>query len=160
MPVTFSGTALIDIATGIESRGMAFYDVMAESAKSESAQNVFRMLADAEREHLRVFESLRGEAANYGVPGIYPHADNDYIQALLNTAIFNDKFAISEMSSRTRNDRDALEAGIDAEKDSILFYYQLKEMMPEQLRPLVDKILEEERNHLILLSGLKNLGSL
>lgn len=46
------------------------------------------------------------------------------------------------------------------EKDSILFYCQLKDLMPEETSPVVENILAEELRHLTMLSGVKNLASL
>ncbi len=160
MPVTFSGAELIDIATGIERRGIAFYDVMAASLKDENAQEVFRMLAEMERTHLETFEKMRADASKYPAPGVYPQADSDYIQALLQTAVFTDEFVTSEFASHVENDRGAIELGIQAEKDSVLFYCQMRESLPPDTKHVVEEILAEERKHLTMLSAVKNLVSL
>jgi len=160
MPVTFSGTELIEIALGIERTGIAFYDVMAASVKNEGARKVFETLAEMERQHLRLFQNMKSEAGKYPVPGVFPQVDDEYLQALVRNAVFTDDFATSGAANRVRTDREAIDLGIQAEKDSILFYCQMKDLMPENTRPIIDKVMGEERRHLTLLSGGKNLASL
>ena len=48
MSISFSGSELINIAIGIERRGIAFYDVMAKSAEDDKLRDVFQYLADME----------------------------------------------------------------------------------------------------------------
>jgi len=48
-----------------------------------------------------------------------------------------------------------LELAIVAEKDSLLFYYQMRDLVPRQAYPEVNKIIDEEKSHLRLLSELK-----
>ncbi len=44
---------------------------------------------------------------------------------------------------------------IIAEMDSILFYYEMKDIMPQRAQPMVNKIITEEKLHLRQLSTLK-----
>ena len=71
MATTFSGSELINIAIGIERRGIAFYDTMAKSTENAEARDVFRYLADMERMHIRIFQSMLGEADKYQPPESY-----------------------------------------------------------------------------------------
>ena len=59
------------------------------------------------------------------------------------------------MTTRVESDIEAMELAISAEKDSILFYYEMKEIMPWQAYPTVNKIISEEKSHLRELSELK-----
>ena len=65
MSISFSGSELIDIAIGIERRGIAFYDVMSKSTDNAAARDVFQRLADKEREHIQVFQGMLGEAEKF-----------------------------------------------------------------------------------------------
>ena len=51
----------------------------------------------------------------------------------------------------------ALEFGIRRELDSILYYQEMKNFVPEQQHSSIDRIIEEERNHFLELSGIKKL---
>ncbi len=62
MSVVFSGSELINIAIGIERRGITFYDIMAKSTDNEGARAVFDELVEMEREHLKTFQDMLEKA--------------------------------------------------------------------------------------------------
>ncbi len=155
MSIAFSGGELIDIAIGIEKQGIAFYDVMAGSTRESSTRELFIRLANAEREHARIFGEMLGEAEKYVRPEEQSQEYNDYVRALVNNAVFTDEMATSELAARTDNDMAAIEIGINAEKDSILFYYSMQEILPPPAAPILAKIIAEERLHLSQLTELK-----
>ena len=59
MSISFSGSELINIALGIEGRGVAFYESRADATKNANAREVFRYLADMER---RAYADFSGHA--------------------------------------------------------------------------------------------------
>jgi rubrerythrin len=59
------------------------------------------------------------------------------------------------MATKVSSDIEAMELAIGAEKDSILFYYEMKDIMPQRAQPTVNKIIAEEKSHLRQLSELK-----
>ena len=157
MSIVFSGNELIDIAIGIETRGITFYDIMAKSTDNEIASQVFQNLADMEREHIRIFQEMLDEADKY-----QPLEDKNeeeeyasYLQALIDNAVFTDDMITSEMATQADSDIQAVELGISAEKDSILFYYEMRDIMPQQALPMINRIITEEKSHLRQLSEVK-----
>lgn len=155
MSISFYGNELINIAIGIERRGIAFYDVMAKSTRSAAAQDVFHYLVGMEREHIQAFQNMLDEADRYEIPETYAKEYGAYLQALVDSAVFTDDMVASEMATQADSDIKALELAISAEKDSILFYYGMKEIMPKRAHPTLDKIIAEEKLHLSQLSELK-----
>jgi len=153
--ISFSGSELINIAIGIERRGIAFYEVMARSTKNAVAGDVFQYLADMERHHVQIFQGMLGEADKYQLAETYAGEYTAYLQALVDSAVFTDDVVTSEMATRAESDIEALELAINAEKDSILFYYEMKDIMPQRAQSTVNKIIAEEKAHLRQLSELK-----
>jgi len=153
--ITFSGSELINIAIGIEKRGIAFYDTMAKSTENTATRDVFKYLADMERAHIHIFQGMLGEADKYQIPETYAGEYAAYLQALVDSAVFTDDTITSEMATQASSDIEAMELAIGAEKDSILFYYEVKEIMPQRAQPTVSKIIAEEKSHLRELSELK-----
>ncbi len=155
MSISFSGSELINIAIGIERRGIAFYDIMAKSTENAITREVFHYLADMERQHIQIFQDMLSEADKYqpspGPAGEY----TAYLQALVDSAVFTDDLVTSEMATQAESDTQALELAIGAEKDSLLFYYQMRDIMPQRAQPTVNKIIAEEKSHLRQLSELK-----
>ena len=155
MSITFSGSELINIAIGIEGRGIVFYDIMTRSTEDAATRDVFQYLVSMEREHVQIFQSMLTEADKYQVPETYAGEYAFYLQALVDSAVFSDDMVTSEMATQADSDIKALELAMSAEKDSILFYYEMKEIMPQRAQPVVNKIITEEKSHLRLLSELK-----
>jgi len=153
--ISFSGSELINIAIGIERRGIAFYDIMTRSTENAATRDVFQYLANMEREHIQIFQGMLAEADKYQIPETYAQEYASYLQALVDSAIFTDDMVTSEMATQADSDIEALELAIGAEKDSILFYYEMKEIMPQRAQPTVNKIITEEKSHLRQLSELK-----
>ena len=161
MSISFSGSELINIAIGIEGRGIVFYDVMAKSTQNEAAREVFNYLADMERDHSETFKSMLEEADKFQVTADESGQYTAYLRALVDSAVFSNDMVTSEMAAQAESDAAAMELAIRAEKDSILFYYEMKEVMPQRAQATVNKIIAEEKSHLRQLSELqKKLSAL
>jgi rubrerythrin len=155
MSIVFPGSDLLNIAIGIERRGIMFYDIMAKSTDNEDARAVFEGLADMEREHTRIFESLLSEADKRQPRETSTQGYSDYLQSLMDEAVFTDDMITSDMATQADSDIKALELAISAEKDSILFYYEMRDSMPQRAVPMLNRIIAEEKSHLQQLSEIK-----
>lgn len=155
MSIYLSGSELLRIAISIERRGIAFYDVMAKSVQKAETRNIFEHLVHMEQDHIRIFQDMLGEADKYEPAQINSEEYDAYIQALGDNAVFTDDVITSEMATKAESDIEALELAISAEKDSILFYYEMKERIPQRVHPSVNRIITEEKSHLRQLSELK-----
>jgi rubrerythrin len=145
---------LINIAIDIERRGISFYDVMARSTDNVIARETFEALAEMERDHLHLFQSMLGETAN-DIQEFTAAKTPGYIRTLVNEAVFSDDLVTSETAMQADSDIKAVELGISAEKDSLLFYYEIKDSIPQPLIPTIDRIIAEEKFHLQQLSAIK-----
>ncbi len=155
MSVVFSGSELIDIAIGIERRGITFYDVMAKSTDNEMARTAFEGLVEMEREHLKTFQDMLAETDKHPARETSGQEYSDYVQALMDEAVFTDDLITSEIAMQADSDIKAIELGISAEKDSLLFYYEMKDNMPQRTVPVINRIIAEEKSHLQQLSEIK-----
>ena len=158
MGVLFSGRELIDIAIGIERNGAAFYHSLAKSTGNEIAKGAYQYLAGEELKHIEVFQSMLGSVADYRPPETYTEEYDLYLRALIDSRVFTDDQTAYEMAQRVTSDAEAIQIAMGAEKDSILFYSEVRELVRRSDRELINKIIEEERSHLRQLSELK--GSL
>jgi rubrerythrin len=160
MSIVSSGDELIRIAIDIERRGISFYDVIAKSTDNEMARATFEALVSMEREHLRLFQEMLIELGESPSRETGSREDNEYIQpeyiqSLIDEAVFSDDMVTSEMATQADSDIKAVEIGINAEKDSILFYYEMRDNVPGRIVPLVNRIIAEEKTHLQQLSEIK-----
>ena len=155
MSIVSSGGELINIAIDIERRGITFYDVMAKSTDNEMARAAFEALAAMEREHLSAFEEMLDEIDEQSPQEVAAAEQPEYLRALIDEAVFTDDMITSEVATQADSDVKALELAISAEKDSILFYYEMRDIMPPRITPLVNRIIAEEKTHLRQLSEIR-----
>jgi len=155
MSIVFSGSDLINIAIDIERRGIMFYDIMAKSTDNEDARAVFEGLVEMERQHIKIFEDMLGEADKHPPQEASTRGYSEYLQVVLDDAVFTDDMITSEMATQADSDIKALELGMRAEKDSILFYYEMRDSLPRRTVPMLDRIIAEEKSHLQQLSEIK-----
>jgi rubrerythrin len=155
MSISFTGNELINIAIDIERRGIAFYDVMTRSTKNTATRDIFQYLVDMERGHIQIFQDMLTETDRNHNIGSYPAEYAAYLQVLLDSAVFTNDMVTSELAANAESDVEAMELGVGAEKDSILFYYEIKDIIPKRVQPTVNKIITEEKSHLRQLWDLK-----
>jgi len=156
LSISLSGDELVNLAIDIERRGIAFYDIMARTAENDATREAFRYLVEMEREHVRTFQSLLSDAGKSRPSKDRAQGNVIYLQALADSAVFTEDMATGETAAQVASDIGALELSISAEKDSILFYYELRDILTEPLGNEISKIIDEEKTHLSQLSTIKS----
>jgi rubrerythrin len=155
MSIVFAPGELINIAIGIERSGITFFDIMARTTDAEMARDIFEEFVRMEREHLNIFQNMLVEIGNDQPPETLTSEYSSYLQALIDDAVFTNDAVMSEAVTQADSDIKALEVGISAEKDSILFYQALKDVLPRRTIPVIDRIISEEKSHLQQLTAIK-----
>jgi rubrerythrin len=153
----FTSAELLDIAVGIERNGVAYYDSLSQTAGDSVLRKTYEQLADMERHHVDVFQQMRRALAGAGavVPAEDEAEYGAYLKALLDSSVFTDDRAARELARRAGGPAEALQLALGAEKDSILFYIEMRDLVPRRQREAVENIINEERGHLRQLSDLK-----
>jgi rubrerythrin len=63
------------------------------------------------------------------------------------------------VAEELEDEEEALRMALGFEKDTLLFYYDLREMLPAKERETVDKIIREEKSHALRLGSLLRSGA-
>lgn len=155
MAMLVTGGELIDVAIGIERSGAAFYEYLVNTAGDLRAQVMYKYLADKEKEHLKTFQALRTDVGDYGSPMSSSDEYAAYLDALVKSAVFDNDMMARKMAAKASSDSEAIEIAIRAEKDSILFYAAIKDLVRRPDVEVIDKIVEEEKSHLTQLSEFR-----
>ncbi len=155
MAVFFSGSELLEIAMGIERNGMAFYQALADKTGNRNVKDVYNHLAGEEKKHLDTFRGMSDSLGQVKPPETYTEEYILYLKALVDSAVFSNVAEAQQKAGKVLNEIEAIDTGIRAEKDSILFYTELQDLVRERDRKVVLSILDEEKNHLRQLSELK-----
>ncbi len=153
----FTAGELFGIAVGIEKNGAAYYDSLAQMADDQGLKDTYFFLAGMERHHVEVFQKLQSAAEGGGavVPPVDEAEYEGYLQALIDSSVFTDDQVARDMARRAAGPAEALQIALGAEKDSILFYTEMRDLVPQRQRDAVTEIIKEERKHVRELSELK-----
>ncbi len=152
----FTAGELYDIAVGIERNGVAYYQSLSERAADAGLKGTYGELADMERQHIKIFQGLRSEIESGAVvPPVDEEEYASYLKALIDSSVFTDDTVAMEMAAKVAGPAEALQLALGAEKDSILFYSEMRELVPQRQRDAVDRIIREERKHVRELSEQK-----
>lgn len=155
MGVFFSGSELLEIAIGIERNGMAFYQALADKTGSKDVKDIYNHLAGEEKKHLDTFQSMSNSLGQAKPQETYTEEYMLYLKSLVDSVVFSNVTEARQKANKVFNEIEALDTGIQAEKDSILFYTELQNLVRERDRKVVLKVLDEEKSHLRQLSKLK-----
>ena len=154
MGLFFTGSELANIAVGIEQSGAAYYDSLAQSAKDDKSRSMWKYLALEEKKHIEIFRHMLDSLSDYAPPDTYTEEYDLYLRALIDSAVFRNDEVARAMAQKVDNASEAIMIALSAEKDSILFYLNLRELVLRPQREAVDQVIEEEKAHVRQLSAL------
>ena len=155
MGIFFSGSELLEIAIGIERNGMAFYQALADKTGNRNVKDIYHYLAGEEKKHLDTFEGMSDSLRQAKPLETYTDEYMLYLKSLVANTVFSNITEARQKADKVFNKIEALDTGIHAEKDSILFYTELQNLVKERDRKVVLNVLDEEKKHLRQLSELK-----
>ena len=152
----FSIQEVIEIAIEIEKNGVTFYRALTESANTVRLRDLFAYLAEEEKRHIVRFQEILESAGGYQVSEAYYVTQYmDYMKALADERVFGRGIPTAQIADRARSPKEAIDIAIGFEKESILFLHEMWQLVPESDREAIQKLLDEERDHVRRLSAMK-----
>ena len=150
MAYDFTADDVFEMAEKLERNGAQFYRKAAENADDSEAKAFLIRLAEMEDAHEKTFALLRSNLSGKAKAATVfdpQHESALYLRSLADTQVFFEKEI--DFSSM----REILKAAILAEKDSIVFYLGMKDLVPDKLgKDKLDEIIKEEMGHIRILS--------
>lgn len=148
----FSDLEGVRIAMEMERRGESFYRRAAKVSKDPETIEMLLHLAADEQNHREQFEHLYNQAQGAGVSAsAYDDETNAYLTAVAAEIVFPQGL-MGLRSEGFENPQAVLLHAINSEKDSILFYTELKaHAKDENARRVFDEITRQERGHMFRL---------
>ena len=157
MSIFFSIREVVEMAISIERSGEAFYQTASKLAREKSLEELFRYLAGEEGKHLKTFQGLY-DTLKEG-PETTPYNWEEaklYLKALVDSRFFTAPDQAINLAKEAKSELEALNSAINFEKDTLLFFYEMLEVIKPGDRDLVKRIVEEEKKHVRRLSTLKS----
>jgi rubrerythrin len=153
MGVKFNVSDIVEMGIQIEKNGKEYYAEVMGCAKSEKTKDIFRFLGNEEEKHINYFENLLASLEKEEMAESYPGEYHEYIEHLSGLHIFTKKGAGKTTACKMKSDKEALETAAGLEKDTILFYHEMKTFISGKDKEVIEKIIQEEQKHLSKLLG-------
>jgi rubrerythrin len=151
MGVTFNANEVFEMAEEIERNGAKFYREAAAKTTDKDLKTMFLQMADMEDGHLKTFQQMRKELAaqEKEATAFDPYDEAAlYLQTMAGAKGTEGMKAPDVKLTGNESATELLEIAIGAEKNSVLFYVGLKDMVSAQAgRDKVEAIIREEVRH-------------
>jgi len=145
----FQAADIVELAMQVEQSGEAFYRAVAAKAETQDARELFEYLAGQEVVHYQVFRRLSQTIRE--APFMTDEEWDlymDYLSGTVQSAFFEGTDKALALAETVTDTSHAIQMAIGFEKETLLFFYDLRERIPDQDRPVVEKIVEEEKRHI------------
>lgn len=151
----FSAPEVVEMGIQIEKNGRDFYSGAIALIKSDKPKDIFTYLAGEEEKHIMTFEAMLLDVKKYEPSEAYPGEYFAYLKALAKGYVFTKEGKGKEIAKNVKSQDNAIELGIGFEKDSILFYQGMKQIVLEDEHEVIQKLIEQEQKHLLKLYELR-----
>ena len=153
----FKVSEVVQMAIDEEHNGTLFYEALAGCAKSPILKEAAKRLAAQEAGHEKAFTALRDRLGLPAAPESYPGEYADYMNALLAGKTFPNEAAAVRLAQEAGGDAKAVNTAILFEKNTLLFLVEMKGLVAERDREMVNELIDEERQHLVDLSNIRTM---
>ncbi len=151
MGVTFNADEVLEMAEEIERNGAKFYREAAAMTTGKDLKEMFLQMAAMEDGHLRTFQQMRKELAAREKEATAFDPYNEaalYLQTMAGAKGNEGMKTPNVKLTGNESPGELLEIAIGAEKNSVLFYVGLKDLVSAQAgRDKVEAIIREEVRH-------------
>jgi len=150
--ITFNADEILEMAVQIEHNGAAFYRKAASFLPA--ARTILDTLAAMEDDHERTFAAMRSALTDTERKPLTADPDNvaaQYLKSMADARVFvaDPKSELTGKESL----RDVILAAIGKEKDSIVFYQSMKDVVPRSAGTArIDDIIRQEIGHILQLT--------
>ena len=150
----FDVAEVIDMGIEKEKKRRDFYGSVAEKFERKEIRELFERLRDWEETHIKKFSEVRESVKEPATAESYPGELEAYMNALIDDKLY-DEVSPDRFSGSVKDARDAIRYAIGFEKDAILFFNELLTYMKSPEREPVEKLISEEKQHIVYLSELR-----
>ncbi len=149
-----TGDEIIEIATRLEESGEAFYNSAADKATDAGVKALFEELAIQEQYHRQAFQQMGRRVVELALSPEQWDEFQAYTGALLQNHFFTSPENALSIAAAAEDGRAALQAALGFEKETLLFFHELRNAVRGPGQQTVDRIIQEEKQHVQRLTGM------
>ncbi len=150
----FSANQMIDIAIQTEQAGRAFYEAAVQHSDEPQVKSLCQWLGEEELVHEQTFRHMGQNLPPEIEPREWPTERAEFIDALLGSR-FMPKPEQAQALVEGMSAQDILDFALNFEKDTIIFFYEMRDMVPDSVVDKVNEIIAEEKAHVSRITKAK-----
>lgn len=144
----FQPSEIIDLAVQIEEKGAGFYQRLADKIETAEVKDLLMYLASEEEKHQEEFKRLGHDLALVSPRETYQGEYFEYVESTVNTHMFANEDLLEKAIKDASGPVDVAKLAISFEKDSILFFHSLRNLVNKDKQEVIDKLIKEEEGHI------------
>ncbi|MBN1582560.1 MAG: ferritin family protein [Anaerolineae bacterium] len=140
---------IVELAMQLEQNGEAYYRAVAQKAKTPEVQALFEDLAEQEVMHYKIFFKLSQSVKES--PMMTDEEWDEYmkyLEATVQSAFFEGTDKALAAAEEAADEKEAVRKALSFEKETLLFFYDLRDTVPAGHREFVEKVADEEKKHI------------
>jgi len=147
MPL-FNVGEFINVAVKDEETGIAVYKALAQTTKDQELKSSYLRIMNQEEGHAARFRKMLEEVGAQKPFESFPGEYDAFLNALLESRAFYEPSKAADMARKVKGDSQAVDLALRMEKDTLLFYLELKQFIPKTHQEYVSDIITEEEGHI------------
>ena len=157
MAYNFNAQEVFEMAIQIEENGAAFYRKAADLQKEAADKKFLQTLAQVEDRHKVSFQEMKTQVSELEKSQTVFDPNDElsaYLKAMADAHGGEGNPEALELLTGKETMAEIVTLAIGLEKESILFYLGLKDIVPPKYgQEKIDEIINEEKKHVVQLSG-------
>ncbi|MEN6468421.1 MAG: ferritin family protein, partial [Smithella sp.] len=126
----FAASDIVEVAIRIEENGINFYKFAEQIARQEDAKKLFAHLAEAEAGHKKTFEKFFAAMEKFDPPEQYAGEYSAYLRNYVDNNLIFTKEIMDKQLAGIKDTVGAFEFAMQRELDSVLYYHEIKNLVP------------------------------
>jgi rubrerythrin len=145
----FEASDALELAMNIETNGEAFYRAVTQKTQVAEVKELFEDLAEQEVKHYAVFQKLSQAFKDQALISAAEWDQyQEYLQATVQSALFEGPDRALAAAEEAKDETEAVRVAMGFEKETLLFFYNLRDLVPDRNQKTIDHIIDEEKSHL------------
>lgn len=157
MSYDFNADEIFEMAIRIEANGAAFYRKAADLQKDPADKKFLETIAKMEDRHKAGFEAMKQQISDMEKTQTVFDPNEElsfYLAAMADAHGGEGNPEIANAFTGAETMEEIITTAIGLEKESILFYIGLKDVIPPKYgREKIEDIIRDEKNHIVQLNG-------
>jgi len=137
------------MAMELEQSGEAFYRAVVPQSDSPEIRALFEDLAEQETQHYKTFANLVKTVQDQPIMTMDEWDEYlAYLKTTIQNAFFEGPDKALAMAKQATSEKEAIRIAMNFEKDTVLFFHDLHDMIPQPDKGIITRIIDEEKLHI------------